>query len=347
MFSKLLSVSVCVFMFCFSVIEFAYSHPDLPPGTPRAIEYQKYEKLRDIKLDAMTLRKPDLVVAQQVVKDLNDSWKENEGAIKAGLSVSISDALKDVFTTIGAISTGGKSIAAQVAVTGPMFLDAAEEYSEAEKADRAILDRWVYVKAFKIALSGYDATIELQRKDWNEYTKHYFSVLGMEVEHDGGLYTNLNSSKFTVASLYKSINGLSVTINADGSRVFEKYRRGVTQKLTGYWHVISGYRQDYLGNTDHVMHPHSRWEQVKIADLPADKPCYGGGTCKVKFTNWYDAMYAHLVKCGTGENVNEAAKEIAQRMAYQIKAKLKSGDPDYDASLKTSHPKAYNYLTVD
>ena len=345
MFSKLLSVSVCVFMLSLSVIEFAYSHPDLPPGTPQAVKYNGYEDLRKIKLDAMTLRKPDLVVAQSVVKDLNDSWKDNEDAILKGLSVSISDALKGVFTTIGAISTGGKSIATQVAVTGPMFLDAAEEYSEAEKADRAILDRWVYVKAFSIALSGYDATIELQRKDWNEYTKHYFSVLEMEVDHDGGLYTGLNSSKFTVESLYKSINGLSVTINPDGSRDFETYRRGAPQKLTGYWHVISGYRQNYIGNTDHIMHPHSRWEQVKIADLPAKYPCYGGGECKVKFTNYYDAMYEHLVKCGTGENVNDAAKEIAQRMAHQIKAKLKPSHPDYDASLKTSHPKAYELLT--
>ncbi len=174
MFRIFLAVIVCVFMFSifqlFNVIELANSHPNDtnpndPAGTQRANKYNNINKIKVSMLDRITLRKQNLVVAQSVIIDLNTNWKANETAIKEGSQVTITAALKTLFGTIGAIATGGKSLAANVAVTGPTFINASKTYKAASKTDRAILMRYVFVNAYVKALEGYDAAITFHKTD--------------------------------------------------------------------------------------------------------------------------------------------------------------------------------------
>ncbi len=347
MFRIILAVIIIVFMFfifqLFNVIELADSHPNDPSGTERANKYDNLKLIMRSKFSSITLRKPNLLIAQSVIDDLNTSWSNNEAAIKAGNAVTITGALKTLFSTIGAIATGGTSTAVTVSVTGSTFLDAATTYKAASKTDSAILMRSVFVNAYSKALEGYDATIALQKSDHDEYTDKYFEYLGMEVDHDGGLYTDVNGSTLSVEQLYESINGISVTLNSDGSRVFGEWRDGLQKKQTGYHHLITDRYGNSLGSTDHGMETHYHWDAVTIPELPSDKACYGSDTCTQTFRSYYDALYSHFVKCGTAERVEDAAWRIARKIKYQIE-NYDSNHPNYDSSLESAYPTAYKYL---
>lgn len=200
MFRIFLAVIVCVFIFSifqlFHVIELANSHPS--KDRAEATRYNKLPTLMDNKERNIVPRLTRLAYARSVVEDLNTSWSNNEAAIKAGNEVTITAAINTLFSTIGAITTGGTSMVATVAVTGPAFMNAATTYKEASKTDSARLKRSEFVKAYSKALEGYDAAIAFQKTGHDAYTDLYFEFLQMEVDHGGGLYTDVNDSALSV-----------------------------------------------------------------------------------------------------------------------------------------------------
>ena len=313
MFRILLAVIVCVLMiFRFQllhVIELADSHPNIPAGTERANNYNKLLRKISRRTTSLLLRKIDLLDAKLVIEDLNSSWADNDAAIKVGGGVTITGALNTLFSTIGAIASGGTSVVATVAVTGPGFISAVTTYKAASKTDSARLKRTEFVKAFSVALGGYDAAIAFQESEHDEYTDFYFEYLQMEVDHDGGLYTGVNGSALTVEQLYKSINCVPVTLNSDGSRVFGELVDGCEKKEEGYFHLITDRYGNSLGSTDHDMDPHYSWEKMTVSELPLNKACYGASTCQKKFRNYYDAYMTHRKKCGTAESFSQLVRE--------------------------------------
>ena len=332
----------------FHMAKFAESHPNIPAETTRAIEYNGIKTKMDNRKSVLSISKPDLIVSQGVIKDLNTSWGANEAAIKAGNEVTINAALNTLFGTIGAVATGGASVVATVAVSGPAFITAAKTYSSAAKTDNARLKRSVYLNAFSVALAGHEAAVAWQKSIHDEYTDLYVNqYLRMEVEHDGGLHTQGASGidgPFTKEQLYSSIHKISITYDAEGKMVIGEYVRGIHQKEDGYYHLIQDYYgNNRLGSTDHTMSTHLHWDQVDIPELPSDKACYGSSTCQVNFPTYYDAWYSHLEKCGTAINAITAAWNVAKQIEAQIA--LGPNNPSFDSSLEETYPTTYKYIS--
>ncbi len=298
MFRRFLSVIICVFLFSIlHVTKLVDSHPNQPAGTERANKYNLIVHKYEIIEKKLGPRQTKILESKIVITDLNKSWADNEGAIKAGNSARINAALNTFLGAIAAIPTGGTSALATLASYGPTFLNAYQTYKGSSETGNRILNRVSYIKAFETVLAGYDAAVAYQKSQHDEYLDFYFQYLQMEVDHDGGLYIDANSSSLSVEQLYSSINGVSVTIGSDGSRVFGEYQEGVSQKTSGYYHLITDRYGDRLGTTNHLMDPHLHWNEVSITPLAYDQKCKGSVACTDMHRTAYEAYSTHLVTC--------------------------------------------------
>ena len=340
--SKMSLALLVVFMFSiFHISEWTYSYPNVPKGTVQARTYDGIETKMDNRSRSLLARKPDLIVSQGVIKDLNTSWGANEAAIKAGNKVTINEALNTLFVTIGAVTIGGASVVATVAVSVPAFITAAKTYSSAAKTDNVRLKRSVYLNAFSVALAGHEAAVALQKSEHEDYTNIYVNeYLQLMAAHGGGLYTyegGEQAGPYTKLTLYRSIHGTLISEN-DGTLVFGAYVDNPNNnKESGYYHGSPT-------GKDHVMSTHLHWDHVDIPELPSDKACYGSSTCQVNFPTYYDAWYSHLEKCGTAINAITAAWNVATQIKYQIDT-LDPNNPSFDTSLEETYPAAYKYIS--
>ena len=72
--SKMSLALLVVFMFSiFHISEWTYSYPNVPKRTVQARKYNGIETKMDNRTRSLSTRKPDLIVSQGVIKDLNTS----------------------------------------------------------------------------------------------------------------------------------------------------------------------------------------------------------------------------------------------------------------------------------
>ena len=302
MSKKFLTLIIFVFMFSiFHMAKFAESHPNLPAGTTRAIKYDGIKTRVDNRAFQLATRQTRILDTKGVIGALNTSWDANEAAIKAGREAAISNALSTFIGAIAAIPTGGTSTIAALAAYGPTFLNAYNAYTSSQETGGTTLNRASYIKGFETALAGYDAAVAWQKSEHEDYTDIYVNeYLKMEVDHDGGLYTQGASAidgPLTKEELYSYIHKISITYDAEGKMVIGEFVDGISKKEDGYYHLIQDhYGNNRLGSTDHTMTTHLHLAEVRIIPLEYSKKCKGRNCTDMHRTS-YEAFSTHFVSC--------------------------------------------------